>query len=145
MRGISNIWTELSIPPSPLPIGTSSRKEKAGSRSKAAVAELPSTGSRLQILLSSPELPPPNPSIASRKQIFRRRRGPTTAVVNSCRLRNEKEIIRPRNGDMEGSVQSYFPAMTNIANSAAATTTSTVLTGERHPLTEVRVDLSSSC
>ena len=89
MRGISNIWTELSIPPSPLPIGTSSRKEKAGSRSKAAVAELPSTGSRLQILLSSPELLPPNPSIASRKQIFRRRRGPTTAVVNSCAMKRK--------------------------------------------------------
>ena len=63
---------------------------------------------------------PPHPSIASRKQIFRRRRrrGPT-AVVNSCK-RNEKEIIRPRMGTWRGTVHSYIRAMTNIANSGDA-------------------------
>ena len=68
---------------------------------------------------ASPHLAPPHPSIASRKQIFRRRRRGPTAVVNSCK-RNEKEIIRPRMGTWRGTVHSYILAMTNIANSGDA-------------------------
>ena len=58
---------------------------------------LPRTGLRLQILLST-SIPPshqaaPHPSIASRKQIFRRcRRAPTT-VVNSCSRAMKRKLL----------------------------------------------------
>ena len=140
MRGFSDIWTELSsILPSPLPIGDlpgmrSLEKQEPGQ----AVPDFPGLDRGSKYCCPVPPWLAPHPSIASRKQIFRRSGGARWwgqqwRKENSRRRGNEKEIIRRRMGTWRG-VHSYILAMTNIANSATEGMTSSE---PRHPLSRL--------
>ena len=114
MRGFSDIWTELSsILPSPLPIGDlrgmrSLEKQEPGQ----AVPDFPGLDRGSKYCCPVPPWLAPHPSIASRKQIFRRSGGARWwgqqwQKENSRRRGNEKEIIRPRMGTWRGCTLVY--------------------------------------